>query len=154
MINLRAIYSILIFGWLLTTSNSCKDEEGGCPSSLLDKQDDRLRVQNDHLFSVVHQFSFDYPDTSVNNSFDPIILGSGNNKTLASGETERTSFGRCWENIFAGEIASDTLQIFSYNLDTLNMYGWEYIETNYLVLDRKTYSLEDLKSNDWLIKLP
>lgn len=147
------ITAVLIFGWLLFTANSCKEDDNGCPASFINKQDDRLQVRNNHAFGIVHQFSFHYPDTNIYNS-DVIADDSDNNKTLASSESGRISYGRCWENIFSREIDSDTLLIFSYSLDTLNLKGWDYIVSNYAVLDRKTYSLQDLQNNNWLIELP
>ena len=147
-------YLILLFGWLLFTANSCKEDDNVCPASFINKQDDRLVVKNNHSVEIVHQFSFRYPDTLIDNVLDPITAGSEGNKTLAPDESGRISYGRCWENIFSGEINSDTLLIFAYSLDTLNLKGWDYIESNYVVLDRKAYSLQDLKNNYWLIELP
>ncbi|NEN25785.1 hypothetical protein G3O08_20040 [Cryomorpha ignava] len=148
------IYSLLLFGVVLFLANSCKEDDNGCPASFFKKHDDRVVVKNNHPFEIVHQFSFRYPDTLIDNLSDPITVGSESNKTLVSGESDRLIFNACWENIFSREINSDTLLIFSYSLDSLNLKGWEHIESQYVVLDRKAYSLQDLKNNNWLIELP
>lgn len=144
---------IFLFLTVLIIIGACKEKENTCPASFINKQDDRLVIKNNHPFDIVHQFSFQYPDTHIYNA-DPIMNDSEYNKTLTPGESQRLSFNACWENIFKQEIKSDTLLIFSYHLDSLKLYGWDYLVANYLVLDRKPYSLKDLRNNNWLIELP
>lgn len=61
--------------------------------------------------------------------------------------------GGKWENVFP-ELPKDTLSIYIFNADTLNVYDWSKIKEGYKILKRYDLSLNDLKKLNWTIYYP
>ncbi|HEY5507722.1 MAG TPA: hypothetical protein VIK29_03555 [Paludibacter sp.] len=58
-----------------------------------------------------------------------------------------------WETIFP-RLPADTLSIYIFSTDTLNVYDWSKIRTGYKVLKRYDLSLDDLQKSNYTITYP
>jgi hypothetical protein len=148
-ISYRFTFLLLLLSYLLS---SCKDDDE-CPTSFLNKSDSRLEVYNNYSESIVFQLSYAYPDTALDDTFDP-ISNLPENRCIQAGHSTDVVMNACWESIFSGRIDSDTLQVFAYSKDSVQLSKWDYIEENYLILDRKEFSLNDLQQSNWQVEFP
>jgi hypothetical protein len=57
-------------------------------------------------------------------------------------------------NKFFEILPHDTLSLFIFHTDTLNMYSWEEVRDGYKILWRYDLSLEDLQGMNWTITYP
>jgi len=58
-----------------------------------------------------------------------------------------------WEDVVS-ELPSDTLSIYIFDSDTVDIVPWPTVKSKYLVLKRYDLSLEDLKGMNWIITYP
>ena len=58
------------------------------------------------------------------------------------------------ESIFKNELTSDTLSIYVFNADTVDLQGWGYVRNGYKILKRYDLSLMDLKNKNFLVDYP
>lgn len=60
----------------------------------------------------------------------------------------------CIEIAFKDLISSDTLMVYVFDAETLEITPWDTVKANYMVLKRYDLSLEDLKKSDFTITYP
>jgi hypothetical protein len=58
-----------------------------------------------------------------------------------------------WDKYFE-TLPYDTLSLFIFHTDTLNMYSWDEIRDDYKILKRYVFSYDDLERMDWTITYP
>lgn len=87
-----------------------------------------------------------YPDTILP-SLQPeneIISPNNKNKLISSQK---------WENVI-NSLPSDTLSIYIFDADSIEICGWENVAKDYKVLKRYDLSVDDLKKTDWTVTYP
>lgn len=87
-----------------------------------------------------------YPDTLLPARLDDLGLSNITGSVLW-GNSEN------WEDRIKS-FGSDTLSIYFFHPDTLEMYPWEEIRDNYKVLKRYDLSIDDLKLLDFKVEYP
>lgn len=59
-----------------------------------------------------------------------------------------------WEEVFSINYPKDTLQVFYFNVDTINEYNWDIIRDEYKIISRSVYSKDYLIHTNWTITYP
>ena len=88
-----------------------------------------------------------YPDTLLPHSQPHLDLIKPNTiiKLVSS---------RKWEDRINNLIPSDTLSIYFFDADTVNICGWEEVAKDYKVLKRYDLSVDDLIKTNWTVTYP
>ena len=88
-----------------------------------------------------------YPDTLLPNSQPHLDLIKPNThiKLVSS---------RKWEDRINNLIPSDTLSIYLFDADTVNICGWEEVAKDYKILKRYDLSVDDLVRMNWTVTYP
>jgi len=87
-----------------------------------------------------------YPDTAIS-ELKPNFVH------IAPNDYSHIELHAKWETIFP-RLPADTLSIYIFSTDTLNVYDWSKIRTGYKVLKRYDLSLGDLQKSNWTITYP
>ena len=69
---------------------------------------------------------------------------------MASGSKTPYDSDEKWDKVFE-KLPSDTLSIFIFSGDTIAIYDWQTIRSNYNVLKRYDLSYQDMESLNWTI---
>ena len=113
--------------------------------------DNRLVFDNKSNNDLYYYLEFYYPDTTViehdphfdSNPLD--FIDKKSTKTISLS-------GTTWEYLFKKRIPSDTLQIFIYDVVTVENTPWEQVREEHMVLKRYVLSYQDLVDMDWMIE--
>jgi hypothetical protein len=81
-----------------------------------------------------------YPDTTL--SFDNKNIGYTTNPN----EIAHRSVGSISREQWISSFPKDTVSIYIFNKDTLDVYSWQVIQQNYKILQRYDLSLEDINN--------
>lgn len=95
----------------------------------------------------IYFFVNNYIDTLLPQTDKYVILINANDKISIDSNQP-------WEEVFSAEYPKDTLQIFYFNVDSINKYDWNTIRNEYMVMDRRVYSKTYLLNNNWTIIYP
>jgi len=122
-----------------------------CKENFLSRQDDRLKIKNNSQENIYYDFSYDYPDTSIDHYYprnDPNVY-------LVKSNSEKKYTSRAkWEAVFGSEIPSDTLLLFIFDSYVLETIPWDTVRKKYLILKRYDLSYDDLERMNWTITYP
>ena len=141
------IFSCLFIIFLITVCSECDHFPGDSRY--------RLFLKNNAQYAVCYYLAFGdgyattaYPDTSLpeNNVFIHEVI-KPNEKSIIYDS------GLSWQECFK-LLPADTLSVFIFNTDTLNIYPWEEIRANYKILKRYDLSYHDLKQMNWTVSYP
>jgi len=88
-----------------------------------------------------------YPDTILPNS-RPFL------KEVGPDERAKWESHGKWEDRINNLIPSDTLSIYLFDADTVNICGWEEVAKDYKVLKRYDLSVDDLVKMNWTVTYP
>jgi hypothetical protein len=104
---------------------------------------------NDTIFLYVAlggNEGIEYPDTTISFNYNFVKL-----KQINPYQKYDDGHPYTIESLFAHKLHNDTLSIYLFDKDTLDIYPWEIIQQDYKILQRYDLSLEDiytLKEND------
>lgn len=102
-----------------------------------------IKIQNNTNDTILFYGSYNYPDTSVVQ--DKPILTRIYPKSYSYLDSKKD-----WDE----ELPNDTISLFILSKDTVDMYIWEKIRSDYNVLKRYDLSLDDLEKKSWTITYP
>jgi len=133
-------YIIGILSLLMLSSTCCKKDEN--------KHDLILFINNSNK-TIFLKSSVGFPDTLIHFS-NPALAGNSNKVApKSSGDPLRLS--DTYEELFR---QIDTLMVFVFDSQTLEIEPWDTVKKNYLILKRYDLSLLDLKNKNWVITYP
>lgn len=101
-----------------------------------------------YTYDKTNSRNMNYPDTLINNNRDNIFLSplSANSNTYIDSR-------KPWSEVI-NNLPNDTLSFYIFAEDTINSYPWEIISTEYKVLKRYDFSVQDLESLNYKISYP
>ena len=85
----------------------------------------------------------EYPDTSLPNQKPSFLFVRKNDYNFLDASFE-------WEKII-NDLPADTLTIFYFMADSINILAWDRIRTNYIIIKRDEMSLSDLELRNWTL---
>ncbi len=118
----------------------------------INKFDNHIKVNNNYDKSVYYSIVHSYPDTSLYGRGTGPRVYAFQYKVGAS-SSNRFNIKSSWENLFS-ELPQDTLMVFIFDANILELRGWEYAQKNYQILQRYDLSIEDLNRIDFNITYP
>lgn len=104
-----------------------------------------IRVQNNSKDTILYYKNYNYPDTSIDQKEPELTRINPNDYSQIYSKKE-------WEDVLIPP--KDTLSLFIFCKDTIDKYNWSEIKINYKILKRYDLSLDDLKSQKWVITYP
>jgi hypothetical protein len=119
--------------------STCKD---------IDHWDFKLKITNNSDRIIYFYNSDIYPDTTISFEYNPI---NSIGYRVNPGVTESNRIRGTWEDKFQ---YIDTLMIFIFDEETLQIVPWDTIQEKYMILKRYDLSLEDLQGMNWTITYP
>lgn len=148
MKTIHTCISCLVMTILLISATCNKDK---CVNNMLGEADYRLKIRNNSSRTITYEMQFNFPDTSL--WYVQIHdLAANPTRVIKPGTVQTVQhLGHCWESAFADEIPSGKLQLFLFDEQVIKNNPWETVRSNYMILKRLTYTLDELKSMDWQI---
>lgn len=136
---------LFLCGCLLLTAMTCTKDGADAHH--------HIKFYNTSNYDIYIERSFDHPDTSLSSIGDITIPGWGNKVEAHSENNEAlTDYMDDYEQMFICEF--DTLIVFVFTADSLDLYGLDYVKRNYLVSQRYDISLSDLQQLNWQLRFP
>lgn len=108
----------------------------------------RIKVINNSPEIVNYFYQNKYPDTTL-----PLSIPDLNGIRPNDYSFEDLSSRREWEDAFATS-PSGTVSFFFLSVDTLSMYSWQTIRSQYKILKRYDVRLQDLDNSNWQLVYP
>ena len=102
---------------------------------------------NNNLDEEVYFVVSNYSDTLLPQTNKYVNLINANDRMSIDSDQP-------WEEVFSINYPKDTLQVFYFNVDTINEYNWDIIRDEYKIISRRVYSKEYLINNNWTITYP
>ena len=101
-----------------------------------------------YTYDKTNNRNMNYPDTLIYDNRDNIFLSplSANSNTYIDSR-------KPWSEVI-NNLPNDTLSFYIFAEDTINSYPWEIISTEYKVLKRYDFSVQDLESLNYKISYP
>lgn len=123
---------------------SCEDTLGGSQSLQIENRtEERLYFWYSRDYTVHH-----FPDTLLPTLF-PIQIGE-----IAPNNSSGTgSINPNWDGIFA-ELPDNTFSIYYFDSKPANQADWDLLRSNPENYNRKDFSLQELKENNYMISIP
>lgn len=148
---MKTIYtcSSCLIVMILLISATCEKDK--CVNNMLGEADYRLKIHNNSSRTITYEMQFNFPDTSLwyVQMYD---LEANPTRVIKPGAVQTVQLlGRCWESVFADELPSGKLHLFLFDEQVIKNNTWETVRSNYMILKRLTYTLDELKSMDWQI---
>jgi hypothetical protein len=139
--------AILGFIFIIFIQSTCRKEGAS---------DSRIRINNNSNKTLVYDFAYNYPDTSLignfyNASRDTIISPTHIIQPYSFNQTYTR--GR-WEEKFVNQIPSGKLEVFLFDLNVLRSSPWDTIAKNNLIVKRYDLTLDSLIKLNWVISYP
>ena len=116
----------------------------GCPEVFL-RTVYSIKIQNNTKYAISYYKSFIYPDTSINTN-KPIL------KWSPPQDYSYLDSNKKWEKVLVHP--NDTVSIFILSKNLVDIYNWDEIVNNYLILKRYDLSLSDLQYLKWKVTYP
>jgi hypothetical protein len=88
----------------------------------------------------------EYPDTLLP-TIEPDLY------TVDHGEQNKLRSSFEWETVIE-KMELDTLSIYFFNADTIENYSWDEIVNGYKIIERRDFSIDDLKQINWSVTYP
>ena len=85
----------------------------------------------------------EYPDTCLPNQKPSLLFVGKNDYNFLDASFE-------WEEII-NDLPADTLTIFYFMADSINILSWDKIRTKYIIIKRDDLSISDLKLKNWTL---
>jgi hypothetical protein len=104
-------------------------------------------IRNDSPNLIYYQVNRTYPDLSIPDSAVARVAG------LNPSKIKTFESGTKWRKFFKN-LPADTLSILFFSPDSVKKYGWEQVQSKYLILKRKDISIEDLERSNYLTTYP
>ncbi|MFD2034507.1 hypothetical protein ACFSKL_06890 [Belliella marina] len=144
MKNIKNTLSVMVvIVMFLTMSFSCEDVFPRISIGIINNSSHDIQ----YLTTIYEPEGLIYPDTILPLSLSPPFSLSKSNSS------SYLDFNMKGRDLFSG-IPSDTLSIFIFHPDTLALYDWETIRTDYKILIRYDLSYKDLERLDWKVFYP
>jgi hypothetical protein len=136
------IFFMAAIAALLTYNSSCINfPDRKYTITIVNNSTHRIRFYFDGLTGAHY-----YPDTVLPAVMPPMGI-------IEPGKRFYRDAGIKWEDTFR-EMPSDTLSLYVFHPDTLNVYDWPTIRNRYKILKRYDLSIEDLQRADFTISYP
>ena len=140
--NKRLAYLLFLLFTMITMS--CENTLGGTQSLQIENRtEQRLYFWYSRDYTVHH-----FPDTLLPTLF-PIQIGEiAPNNSAGTG-----SINPNWDNIFA-ELSDNTFSIYYFDSKPANQVDWDLLISNPENYNRKDFTHQELKENNYLISIP
>lgn len=125
---------------ILLMAATCKEAPPGVTRAW------RITLYNNTKQLIVYSTSFLYPDTTLN--ANNAVKGG-----IQPHDFTYFSSTHDWEKVFQENNATK-LSFFFFSPDTISKYGWDDVRTNYRVLKRKDFTLQELKDQNYTVSYP
>jgi hypothetical protein len=139
MKHIQLFISVMV---LAIGSNNCYKNSEFCHHT--------IRMLNNSNSDIYVDISLNYPDTSNLGGIKGIIYKGSPNKILKMDVAHGISNRDCFEDFFS--YRNDTLMLFIFDAELIESVPWDTVIKKNLYIKRLDLSLEDLKSNNFLIK--
>ena len=107
---------------------------------------DYFYVENRTDALIYYLFSSEYPDTIIptNRDIMPIKAHSVHDNVILTS----------WERNFSKCFPKDTMFIFFFDANTIEKNDWDVVRRDYMILERRMYSKQDIIKSNWRIVYP
>lgn len=135
---MRIIICLLI--GVISLIYSCKNK-----SSLVERTYG-IWVQNNSNSIISYLVGYSYPDTIIPDQYNNLV----GVKAMDKGDYQSK---KDWDAVFAEKNASK-ISFFFFSPDTIAKYGWNTVRSNYKVLKRADFTLQELKNGSYTVSFP
>ena len=116
--------------------------------------ENRISIKNNRDFDIYCLPSFAYPDTSLAFTSKNSIDANTYAYSIDKNSSKRLGYlSLCYKDEFNRVVESDTLILFIFNKDTIDLNSWEYITNNDKVLKRIYLTYPDLIESNCEIEI-
>lgn len=106
----------------------------------------RIKIQNNSTKLIGYLASYNYPDTTIPDQQDQLSGVSPNDYTPKDSKED-------WGSVL-GRAPGKKISIFFFSPDTITKYGWQTVRSNYNILARKDFSIQNLDTSHYTITYP
>jgi hypothetical protein len=130
--------TIIITGFLICSASTCKHPFADTFT--------RLSVKNESSQDILFIVSLNYPDTTIPEKKD--LYGVSPNQTRGKDYSASD-----WSDVF-DRTSNDTLSVFIFSADTVDMVDWQQVRSQYNILKRYDLSQSDVETMQSTISYP
>lgn len=102
-----------------------------------------IKIQNNSEGAISFYVSINYPDTSIVSEKPQLKIAYPSKYTYWDSKEN-------WDDI----VPSDTIAVYIFSKNTVDLYSWEEIKNDNMILKRYDLSIKDLEKQSWTVTYP